>query len=704
MRILLPLLFILFFCSISEAQDFWQIASGPQDGDVMALASDSAGTIYATSMSWGVHPFYQSTDGGRTWTERTSVGVVIAMAVNDQGHLYALRRTNSVDTLGNGIWRTTNGGQTWDSILLRSNVGRAIAVDPDGGIFFANDRNLRYSSNDGSSWIDVRIRKDDFLHVANQVQALAISPLGEILAGTAAGLYRSSDRGATWSLLTSASTQLNVQTVGVASDVILAGTDSALYRSSDNGASWTKTTLVGRGPISILLHPGGDIFASTFGSSIYRSTDRGNSWTRTEVKGLVTRALLATSQGDLLASSSIHGMYRSTNNGTSWENSSRGMTNSTVHSVVVAPNGRIFAGLYGRYSGFIYSTTDRGESWQGVRPDSVPKAIWCMAALDNGYILAGTEGTGIYRSTDDGETWEKHTKGLRNLFVRSFAIKPNGDILAGTENGLHISTDQGATWNPTIPDFGQIWSLAVYPERTVAGFAGGSIRYSNDDGATWSRAVKVTETDIQALAIHGDGSLYAASFTNGVFRSIDSAKSWTRILDEEANNMALLVGTYGEIYLGGSRGVRRSTDAGQTWDSLYGGLGRRAFVSTLARDSAGYLYAGTSDRGFARSIQKVAAGVETRANTASSIIRLDQNSPNPVTSETTITFAVERAGHVHLYVYDLFGNRVAEPVDKVVLPGEHEVHLDCTGLQPGTYYYELRMDTRSAMRKFVLAR
>ena len=83
---------------------------------------------------------------------------------------------------------------------------------------------------------------------------------------------------------------------------------------------------------------------------------------------------------------------------------------------------------------------------------------------------------------------------------------------------------------------------------------------------------------------------------------------------------------------------------------------------------------------------------------------LKQNYPNPFNPSTTIRYALPRAGHVTLKVYNLIGEEIAVLVSAQRAAGEHEVHWNPAGLPSGVYFSRLQAGEFVATRKLLLVR
>lgn len=83
---------------------------------------------------------------------------------------------------------------------------------------------------------------------------------------------------------------------------------------------------------------------------------------------------------------------------------------------------------------------------------------------------------------------------------------------------------------------------------------------------------------------------------------------------------------------------------------------------------------------------------------------LFQNAPNPMRNATTISYRLERAGHVSLGLFDVQGRPVRNLVEGYQPAGDHEVRLDGQDLPSGVYFYRLECDGRREARACLLVR
>ncbi len=177
--------------------------------------------------------------------------------------------------------------------------------------------------------------------------------------------------------------------------------------------------------------------------------------------------------------------------------------------------------------------------WQRLNlPDTVKVNT---IVIRDSTIFAGTNGDGIFVSTNNGKNWKSINEGLQSKVVNTILINgktlPAGQtrIFAGTETGVSVSTDNGENWrsiNSGLSGLG-VWSLAASADTSgdTTIFAGcwSGVYSSTDRGENW----KVTGLSTTTMPVHSiiifNRCIYAATFSEGIFRSLDNGLTWINI-------------------------------------------------------------------------------------------------------------------------------------------------------------------------------
>lgn len=97
-------------------------------------------------------------------------------------------------------------------------------------------------------------------------------------------------------------------------------------------------------------------------------------------------------------------------------------------------------------------------------------------------------------------------------------------------------------------------------------------------------------------------------------------------------------------------------------------------------------------------------GTSSEGGPESAVLSLDQNQPNPFTSETEIRFELKEPGNAQLRVFDTTGRQVAALVDSALPAGVHTATFSAQGLATGVYVYTLEVDGHHSSRRMLVVR
>jgi photosystem II stability/assembly factor-like uncharacterized protein len=231
-------------------------------------------------------------DAGATWryVGGASIGVEPAYNIEaiDSSTAFVTTSTATVTH----IFRTTDGGTRWDTVYSLANgfVDAIHMFDSDNGIAVGDPVSGTWvvlrSSDGGATWRRTVTEPLQSKGETGSPNSLAAAGDSLLVFGTSVGtIYRSTDRGATWTGV-STSQQLTTAVALLESGIgIFTGADSrtlppafANSRTTDGGATW-QTKL---GPFGASVNPvagaGSSDFWAASSNSIYRSTDAGVTW------------------------------------------------------------------------------------------------------------------------------------------------------------------------------------------------------------------------------------------------------------------------------------------------------------------------------------------------------------------------------------------------------------------------------------------
>ncbi len=85
-------------------------------------------------------------------------------------------------------------------------------------------------------------------------------------------------------------------------------------------------------------------------------------------------------------------------------------------------------------------------------------------------------------------------------------------------------------------------------------------------------------------------------------------------------------------------------------------------------------------------------------------LELNQNSPNPASGTTSITFSVLESGNTSIIIYDFMGNEIKTLVDNFLPQGQHTVNFQVNELAAGVYYYIMRTPSNILYKNMLITR
>ena len=401
------------------------------DGGITWSQSGSQQIDFADAFDVAVDPFdskrvliaaryaqiYESLDSGSSFHELASLPVgSIGYLVFDRHRTGVLLAFTSY-----GVWRSTDGGASWNQVLAPDSVDLniAAAVGTEGDLIGGGPSGIFRSSDGGATWSRVGGGPR-----AASVTSLApdpSSPTGLWVGTWNRGVFHSSDCGASWAWM-SAGPDDDVTTLAVDPldpATIYAGTySSGMMKTTDGGATWThvfKLPLKDWGVLSerqIMLKPSGQrrLWLVTQSDGIHWSEDGGESWTKVSSDRLDHPYALVVDPFDpaiLLASAYRYGVLRSVDDGDTWESVNTGLDGVSYVDVLAADPSTPGVFWAGARDGRVVRTDNRGDSWQALA--QLPSSHDVTAIrLDPAHPMTAwvaTDGDGAFVTHNAGASW-----------------------------------------------------------------------------------------------------------------------------------------------------------------------------------------------------------------------------------------------------------------------------------------------------------
>lgn len=552
---------------------------------------------------------YKSTDGGKTWTN---------MGLRNTRHIGEIHidpRNNDhvyVAALGNlwgrnderGLYKTTDGGKTWNRILFVSDRAGAVDVDID-----PKNPDIVYAS----FW--ERERK----------------PYDMVTAGPGSGLWKSTDAGKTWKKITNGLPTGDVGRVGV--DIsrsnpnivyaIVAARTGGLFKSTDRGETWTRVNNSNPRPFyfsTLAVDPNTPDRVFVLGVDMHITEDGGRT-----VRVLNSRVHSDHHTMWINPANSRHiiqgndgGVAISQDGGTSWD------------AITAMSLGQFYDVEFDmRKPYWVYGGLQDNGSWGGptqTRKGGVQYFDWISVGGGDGFtvhvdpndwttVYSESQGGAIQRSDQlrgGGRFIRPNVPGTRLRFNwhTPFDLSPHNSttVYAGSQF-LHRSVNRGDSWEVISPDlttnnpdwqkppqgdidsgaerYCTITTLAesrVRPGIIWVGTDDGNVQVTQDGGKTWenvrpniSGVPEFTYVTRVAPSRTVAGRCYVTldnkrrnDYKPYVFVTEDFGKTWKNIsagLPEDGTSYCITEGVQNPdlLLVGTEFGMYVSIDRGATW-------------------------------------------------------------------------------------------------------------------------------------------
>ena len=606
---------------------FGDVALAPSNSDVLWAGTGEQNNRQSTSWGNGV---YRSVDAGSTWThlglEKTRHIGRIKVHPKDPEVAYVAALGNLwAPSQQRGVYKTTDGGETWTKVLFVSEYTGAVdlAMDPENPdvLYAATYQRLRrtWGFNGG---------------------------------GPGSGIYKTTDGGETWSELTDGIPDGDKGRIGIAlsksnPDVLYATVEhvekSGTYRTGDAGATWKKVNDLNPRPMyysHIDVDPTDADRVFVLATEFYMSEDAGQTFTQMPTRPSYDVGVHSDHHSLWINPSNPEHLYLAGDAGLheSWD---RGETYRRINNL---PIGQFYAiGLDQRDPYRIYGGMQDNHSWMGPSETRRWKGIidddWKQIGFGDGMyqqvagpraVFVGSQNGGLQRvdpKTGDNlsvQPIEPDSLDYRFEWVTPTHVsRHDSSIVYLGGNRLFISRDTGATWSRTrdltkdierdslslmgVPgrksmlskhdgtaSYGEITTIAespLTPDVLWVGTDDGNVQVSRDGGESWTEVGRniesVNDTTYVSRVVAsaaGAGTAYVTldghrdgDFAPYVFKTTDFGRTWTKkteglpaegtvnVIVEHPDNPNVL-------FLGTEHALFASTTAGDHWTKVESGL------------------------------------------------------------------------------------------------------------------------------------
>ncbi|MGK0235590.1 MAG: photosystem II stability/assembly factor-like uncharacterized protein, partial [Psychroserpens sp.] len=492
----------------NNADAIWEFAGplniGGRISDI-EIPIDASETYYVGAASGGI---FKTTDAGTNWTpifdeqEMLSIGDM-EISKNDTdiiwvgtGEVNAGGGSLAYD--GNGMYKSADAGLTWEAkgllnvgsigkVLIDPNDDNTIFVGAMGPLFRKDDNRGVYRSTDGGTTWEQRLLVSDStgiidmaIHPTNGDIVYAASwerirrPNNRQYGGETSRIYRSQNGGDTWSELTNGlpsnendKGRISIDISKSNPNVLYAfytdkvGNVEGTFRTSDGGDTWVGVNSISNGTSyhwwfgGIFVDPTDENVVYNSGFRMDKSTNGGATWSSTFPGVHVDQhavAFNASVPGEVLIGND-GGLYKSSNNGdTSVKNNTLPITQFYRFHVDAQNIDKVYGGSQDNST--IRTTTGGLSDWLVISGGDGFQPL--VDPTNTNVIYTLSQRGNLRKSTNDAGSFSGALNGVNggdtNNWDTPIAFDPaNPDIVYYGTNRLYQSTNAAGLWNAISP-------------------------------------------------------------------------------------------------------------------------------------------------------------------------------------------------------------------------------------------------------------
>src|SRR5713101_5374590 len=640
----------------------WRQVGPFRGGRALAVTgvSGEPTVFYFGAASGGI---WRSSDAGANWEpifdkeDIASIGS-IAVAPSDHNIIYAGSGEACIRgniTYGNGVYKSLDCGKTWKNIGLKDSrhIG-AVIVDPRNAntVFVAalghaygsnEERGIFRSTDGGVTWqkvlykdnktgaIDVVVDPNNSNTLFASLWEVYRTPWSLSSGGPGSGLYKSTDGGSTWTKLEGHGLpsgivgRIGVSVSGADSSRVYAMVESkegGLYRSDDGGENWTRINEDGRMRqrawyfSHIFADPKSADTVYVLNTGMSRSTDGGKSFEFIRAPHGDNHGLwIDPTRPQWMIVANDGGASVSHDTGKSWTTENNQPTAQFYH---VAADNAVPYRVYGaQQDNSTVAIASRSDNFAIDRPD-----WYDVGGGEAGYVVPDPRNPDIvYAGSYDGlitrfdkkseqvqdiTSWPLNPMGagaaeLKHRFqwTAPILISPNDpSVLYHGGEAVFKTTDGGMTWTAISGDL-------TRNDKSKQQSSGGPLTQDNTSVEYYDTVFALAESPVEK------GLIWAGTDDGLMHVTRDSGQHWANVAAKEFGEWSLVSIIEASPHAAGAAYVAidrhklddyrpyifRTTDFGKSWTKITGGLPENSYVHAVREDSKrkGLLFAGTEN-------------------------------------------------------------------------------------------------------------
>ncbi|MEM7016329.1 MAG: hypothetical protein AAF512_03190 [Pseudomonadota bacterium] len=323
------------------------------------------------------------------------------------------------------------------------------------------------------------------------------------------------------------------------------GSNGSIFRSDNGGMSWqsrhANIATLGLNGLAIDPNDPNIVYAQAFGLGLIKSTDGGQSWSESSEGLAATYNIIriAPSSPNILYASGQFGLglFKSTDSGANWVSVAAAFNSFFVVDIAIDPRDADTVYASANNGNGLYKTTDGGVNWTllDIEPSGNAETVSAVEIDPNtpDTVYAVLSGStiigGLFKSTNGGTSWDPVNTGLAGFVSGPLSVNAASTVYVFMSNTtLARSLDGGSNWTSLATVSSSINGFVTDPSNSLYLAMSDGMLISRDMGAVFNPGnTGIIQSRINALGVHpARPEIVYAGTTEGLFRSPDGGQSW----------------------------------------------------------------------------------------------------------------------------------------------------------------------------------
>jgi photosystem II stability/assembly factor-like uncharacterized protein len=734
-KLTLFLLCVVFSNQLLLAE--WEQINAPQKGNVkkVVINRNDDNILYAVIYD----KIYKTIDNGSSWDiifENTNSSELFSIAPNNQDVIYTKE------------WKSIDGGESWFQIspipgILYGSLNQ-IAINPTNHdiVFSANIYSGIYRTiNGGVSWDLIQDTGTRWTAYDNLTPTLLYSIASN-------GVLKSTDSGNSWALVYSISTDpyffgnLIVNNHNLYCLMGVYANVDMIAKSTDEGSSWTTLNIDPIYDINNIkdFSIANEIIYATTDKGLYSSNDDGLTWVKISADYDYLESVDVTSK--ILTGSRSTGVSMSSLSADDWKNigieplspsqsrintSSNGVTLCTDHYVIykflpdiqfwctiIPPIGSYFYKVALSFShqnadkvfavleDQLFTSESSGDDWEFIAelPCNISSKVISLS-YDDSKIFLESSSSSLLRTLNGGTSWS--IKSIPGSYLYDVHYSDDNVLYILDDTGFYYSINEGNTWislDANLP-----------PEGSISG---SDLYYDINDNDNLFCNIQITGPNGHQVYEKPSGIFEWTLLYTGIVNNQDPLIN--RKIVTDPNNSDL----YGAGYILNDQWVYEywlfhSTNNGTSWEKCTDTFNFYSYSNYVFSNYSPFKMWYIDENGdfWLGDVQNMTGtGISTDAFFLNNDITIYPNPFNPSgagrSPTTTISFSIPEQSKITLSIYNTKGQKVKQITSSQFSAGQHSVIWNGTdknnrSVSSGIYFYQLNINGKTkAMKKCLL--